>query len=144
MNITTSIIIDAPVEEVKRVFFDFPGYKTWNPFFKSIEVLDNETPIVGSQLKVVMQPEGGSQSTFKPYVLENSETLFKWKGTLLFEFIATGVHSFEFIPLGTGTKLVQSEEFGGFVFSWFKNILVDTEKGFNSMNKSLKEKVESK
>ncbi|CAH2351620.1 hypothetical protein CLIB1423_04S02168 [[Candida] railenensis] len=148
MSIVTEIIIDAPVAEVKEVFFDFPGHENWNPFFKSIKVVNADKPDVGTRLSVYMQPENGSAMTFSPTVLENSEKEFAWRGTLFFEFLATGRHYFQFIPVTENgkevTKLIQGEDFGGLIFYLMKGIIRDTEVSFNKLNVALKEKVEGK
>lgn len=148
MSIVTEIIINAPVAEVKKVFFDFPGHETWNPFFKSVKVVGADKPDVGTQLSIYMQPLNGPAMTFNPTVLENSEKEFAWRGTFLFEFLGTGRHSFQFIPITENgkeaTKLIQGEEFSGLLFSLMKSIVRDSEVRFKQLNVALKEKVEGK
>lgn len=146
MSINTEIIINAPIERVTKTFFDFPNHKNWNPFFNSIEVLDGKSLQVGSQLKVEIQLPNRLPQTFKPYVTELTAQSLKWKGTLLFEFIASGVHSFQFIPLTIDnkqvTKVIQSEQFIGIFFALATGIIKESESQFKKLNEALKREVE--
>ncbi len=137
-QITTSIIIEAPIEKVWDVFVDFKNYPSWNPFIKSIE-----GPIaVGEKFKAAI---GGMK--FKPVTQVFSPMKeFTWQGQLGLPRIFDGQHSFVFTPLEDGsTRLVQSEQFRGLLVPLMKKKLnTETLDGFKAMNEALKELAEER
>lgn len=142
-KISSSIIIDAPPSKVKGVFFDFKSYPSWNSFVTSIK---GDSQEVGSILDVEVLPPGKSKQKFKPKIVENSDTKFSWVGTLGSDYVFKGHHQFEFISVenGTKTKLIQSEEFSGFLSAPLLYFLkASTLKGYENLNEDLKKKVES-
>lgn len=141
-KISSSILIDAPPSKVKELFFDFESYPSWNSFVTSIKGNSQE---VGSILEVEILPPGSSKQQFKPKIVENSDTKFGWVGVLGSEYIFKGYHQYEFISVenGTRTKLVQSEDFSGFLSVPLLYLVKDsTLKGFENLNDDLKKKVE--
>ena len=83
--------------------------------------------------------------TFKPTVLafeKNKE--FRWIGHLLFPGLFDGEHKFELNDNRNGTTTFkQSEKFAGILVPLFKKMLDNnTKKGFEEMNKKLKELAE--
>lgn len=97
---------------------------------------------------------------FSPIVQENSPDKFGWTGALLGQWFFCGHHSFEFQPFGElgasgdtelgangeteSCKLVQMEKFGG-IAAYLILLLIgqQTKKGFNDMNKAVKERAEA-
>lgn len=137
-EIKTEILIHATTEKVWAILTNFENYPNWNPFIKSI-IGD---PIVGNQITVRIEPPDAKGMTFKPKVLiyaPNKE--LKWLGRLLFTGLFDGEHKFELIDNGNGTTtFVQSEKFKGILVPLFKKQLDNnTRKGFEEMNKKLKE-----
>ena len=142
-ELRTEIEIGAPPEAVWTVLADFPRHSEWNPFIRSITG-ELET---GARLAVRLQPPGGKPMTFKPTLLNvvpNEE--LRWLGRVVLPGIFDGEHIFELAPIDGGerTRFVQREEFRGVLvpFLW-KSLDTDTRRGFEEMNRVLKELVES-
>lgn len=142
-DIETSIVINAPVEKVRNIFLDFQSYDKWTSFIKSIKTKDASLK-PGAQLEVELGLNEGSVTKMTPVLLENSEKLFQWCGTLGHKYVFQGSHKFEIESIdGTKTKLTQSEEFAGVLKSpllWF--VKDQTIKGFQSFNEALKKESE--
>lgn len=147
-KIEASIVIDRPVAEVKKAFFDFENYPKWSRFIVSVENTTNEPgviPVENDVLAAKVQPANQSAMEFNPVVLTSTENEFVWKGNVAFDFLFLGVHTFEFVSLedGTKTKFSQAEKFTGW-FSWplLYFISQSTAAGFKNFNSSLKNYVE--
>ena len=135
-EISTNIIINAPVAEVWTEFIHFEKYPEWNPFVKSIE----GELIVGKKFKAKID-----SMSFSPVLKSNiPEKSFSWKGKLLFPGIFDGHHSFECIENEDGTTLfVQEEQFFGILVPFLrKKLNTEIINGFNAMNRALKDRVE--
>jgi hypothetical protein len=142
MEIKTQVVIDATPDKVWHALTDFDTYPNWNPFVKSII----GKPEVGKQITVSISPPGDKSMTFRATVLafeHNKE--FRWLGKLFFKGVFDGEHKFELIDWRDGTTtLIHSETFNGILVGLFKRKLENnTKRGFELMNKSLKNLVES-
>jgi hypothetical protein len=94
---------------------------------------------------VRIEPPQAKGMTFTPTILTfvtNKE--LSWLGHLLFAGIFDGEHKFELIDNANGTTtFIQSEKFTGILVYLFKKQLDNnTKKGFEEMNKKLKELAE--
>ncbi|TCI92796.1 SRPBCC domain-containing protein [Tenacibaculum sp. M341] len=135
-QITTSITINATTEQIWAVLMDFENFPKWNSFIKSI----SGTPKVANTLHVQLQ-----NMNFTPTVLKhrkNSE--FIWKGKLFMKGIFDGEHRFYVKDNGNGSSTFEhSEKFSGILVPFFsKNLDKNVTKGFETMNKELKDFVE--
>jgi hypothetical protein len=96
---------------------------------------------------VKIEPPEAKGMTFKPKILtfETNKEL-SWLGHLLFAGLFDGKHKFELIDNGDGTTTFrQSEKFKGVLVPLFKKQLDNnTKKGFEEMNRKLKEIAERK
>ena len=141
-EIKTEIIIEASAEKVWNILMDFERYPDWNPFIKSI----SGKPQVGEKLKVFIQPPGGNGMNFAPVVLaaqENRE--FRWLGKVLVSGIFDGEHIFIIEPVGDSKiRFIHAEKFKGVLVFLLSGTLKNAAKGFELMNKSLKERAENK
>ena len=140
-EIKTEIAINASPAKVWEVLTDFGNYPSWNPFIKSVT-----GPVkVGNKITARIEPPEASGMTFKPTILvfEPNKEL-RWLGKLLFAGLFDGEHKFELINAGNGTsKFIQSEKFRGILVPLFEKQLNDnTKRGFEAMNKKLKEVAE--
>ncbi|GME94433.1 unnamed protein product [[Candida] boidinii] len=145
--IVTEILIDKTPTEVQETFMKFDTFKDWSKALVKIDAngKDPKTLVAGDKLRVRLEPEGASPMNFSPVVVENTSGVFSWKGTLLADFVFRGTHKFEFVPVDGGkkTKLIQSEEFGGFLNPVIDYFTYDsTKKAFATFNESLKVKSE--
>ncbi len=135
----TEIEIDAPAERVWRLLTDFASYPQWNPFIRNI----SGQPSPGERLEVRLEPPGGRAMTFKPKVLNaepNRE--LRWLGHLLVPGLFDGEHSFTIQPLeGNRVRFVQREAFKGLLVPLFaRSLETNTQRGFEEMNRALKER----
>lgn len=142
-EIKTEILINATPEKVWSVLTNFDNYPNWNPFLKSIK---GEVK-VGNNITVTIQQTEAKETTFKPKVLTfkpNQE--ISWLGRLLMTGIFDGAHKLELTDHRNGTTTFrQSEIFKGILVPLFeKQLDSNTKKGFEAMNKKLKELAEQK
>ncbi|CDO93722.1 unnamed protein product [Kluyveromyces dobzhanskii CBS 2104] len=146
-DFTAVTIINAPPSTVRNVFLDFGKYSEWAKFITEIRLSDDKAgPVPGSTLKVTLSFDESSSQKMTPTINENSEDAFIWTGTLGTKHIFAGTHKFQFKPSADGqkTELIQSEAFSGFLRSpllWF--VGDKTQKGFETFNIALKNRVES-
>lgn len=140
-EIKTEILIHATPDKVWSILTNFDNYPNWNPFIKSIK----GNPKVGNKIVARIEPPQSKGMTFKPKILvfEPNKEL-RWLGHLLFKGLFDGEHKFELIDNGNGTTtFIQSEKFKGLFLPLFKKQLDNsTKKGFEEMNKKLKELAE--
>jgi hypothetical protein len=137
----TEIEIDAPSERVWELITDFASYPQWNPFIRSI----SGQPTPGERLEVRLEPPGGRGMTFKPKVLNvepNRE--LRWLGHVLVPGLFDGEHSFTIQPLEENrVRFAQREAFRGLLVPLFARSLDNnTRRGFEEMNRALKERAE--
>lgn len=136
-----SIEIDAPPDRVWAVLSDTASYPDWNPFIRRLEGELRE----GARLEVEIEPPGGRAMTFKPTVTAaDAGRELRWLGHLLVRGLFDGEHRFQIEDLGDGrSRLTQSERFSGLLVRPFGGTLRKTERGFEAMNRALKERAEA-
>ncbi|MFW6074479.1 MAG: SRPBCC family protein [Chloroflexota bacterium] len=142
-SIETSIDIDAPPEDVWTVFSNTARWQEWNPFVTSLEGEMKQ----GEKIKVRLEPPGGRPMTFKPKVtVLEPGSRFAWLGHLGIPGIFDGEHRFALEPLPDGkTRFHQGEAFRGLLVSPLLNRMESqVTQGFESMNRALKTRVESR
>jgi hypothetical protein len=139
-ELRTDLEIGAPPGRVWQVLTDFDEYPEWNPFIRSIE----GELVLGSQLRIRIEPPGVRGMTFKPTVraVEPGREL-RWLGRLFVPGLFDGEHRLAVEPLDGGrSRFVQSERFSGLLVRLFAKTLVATERGFVEMNEALKRRAE--
>ncbi|WP_411812625.1 SRPBCC family protein [Chryseobacterium scophthalmum] len=139
--LTTDIIINSTPEKIWAVLTDFTNYPNWNPFITSL----TGNFEVGKKIMVRIEPPEAKVNTFKPTVTAyEPKKKLSWLGVFLMRGIFDGEHKFELTDNENGTTtLVQSEHFIGILVPLFKKMLDNnTRRGFEAMNKKLKEQVE--
>jgi hypothetical protein len=142
-ELKTEILIQASPAKVWAILTDFENYQNWNPFIKSIK---GEAK-VGHKITARIEPPEAKGMTFTPTVLSfepNKE--FIWLGHLFFAGLFDGKHKFELIDNGNGTTTFRHGEiFQGILVPLFAKMLDNnTKRGFEAMNKKLKELAEQK
>jgi hypothetical protein len=138
----SEIEIGAPAERVWRLLTDFASYPEWNPFIRSI----SGQPTTGERLEVRIEPPGGRGMTFKPKVLNAEDNReLRWLGHLLVPGLFDGEHSFAIQMLDEHrVRFVQREAFRGLLVPLFARSLDNnTQRGFEQMNRALKERAEA-
>ena len=140
LELRTEIEIDAPAERVWTVLIDFEKFPDWNPFIRSI--LGH--PQVGSRLDVLLGASGTRPMRFRPTVkavVPNRE--LRWLGRIGLPRLFDGEHIFQIEPLGPlRSRFVQRERFRGlFVPLLARSLNRDARRGFEEMNRALRERV---
>ncbi|MFW1744833.1 SRPBCC family protein [Acinetobacter guillouiae] len=141
-EITTEILINAPIDIVWKTLTNFEDYKNWNPFIINVSGETHQ----GGKINVTIQNDATSKMSFKALVLENQENKqFSWRGKLLVKGIFDGEHKFRLEQISNNqTRLIHSEAFSGILVKPFlKNLQTKTKPGFERMNHALKVKLES-
>ena len=139
-ELKTEIIINAPQHAVWQVLTNFSEYPAWNPFIVSI----SGSPVKGAVLQTSMM-QNGKKYGFKPVITELEEgSRLEWLGKLSLNLF-NGNHYFILERLGSGqTRLLHGERFSGLLSGiLLKKIGEDTLRGFQSMNKALKQRAEA-
>ncbi|PIQ21585.1 MAG: polyketide cyclase [Cytophagales bacterium CG18_big_fil_WC_8_21_14_2_50_42_9] len=137
------IIINSTPEKIWAILTDFKNYPNWNPFVTSL----TGNFEVGKKIMVRIEPPEAKVNTFKPTVTayEPNKKL-SWLGVFITRGIFDGEHIFELTDNGNGTTtLVQSENFIGILVPLLKKTLDNNaRRGFEAMNKKVKELAEQK
>ncbi len=135
-ELRTGIEISAPLTEVWSILTDFDKWKDWNPISQASGVAS-----LGSKLSVTMSGDDGKDGmTYTPMVTKLEEPKsFRWRGKMMAGFLFTNDKVFELEEIGSGTRLIHSEEFSGILVPMFWSKL---NKGvppmLESMNDALK------
>ncbi len=140
LELRTEIEIDARPERVWAVLIDFEKFPDWNPFIRSIR----GNVQVGSRLDVLLGASGTRAMRFRPIVkavVPNRE--LRWLGRLGLPRLFDGEHIFQIEPLGPiRSRFVQRERFRGlFVPLLARSLNRDARRGFEEMNRALRERV---
>jgi hypothetical protein len=140
-ELRTEIEILASAERVWELLTGFAGFPRWNPFIRWVK----GDIKVGALLEVMLQPSGTRGMIFRPTILaiEPGREL-RWIGHLLVPGLFDGEHTFTIEPLGADhVRFIQSERFTGLLVPVFSRGLdTDTRRGFEDMNRALKELAE--
>ncbi|HLQ42528.1 MAG TPA: SRPBCC domain-containing protein [Thermoplasmata archaeon] len=140
LELRTEIEIDAPVERVWAVLIDFERFPDWNPFIRRI----HGNAQVGSRLDVLLGASGTRPMRFRPTVkavVPNRE--LRWLGRLGLPRLFDGEHIFQIEPLGPNrVRFVQRERFRGLLVPLLaRSLNRDVRRGFEEMNRALRERV---
>jgi hypothetical protein len=141
-ELRSQIEIGATAERVWQVLTDFVAYPEWNPFIRRV----NGRPEVDEQLVVRMRPSGTKGLTFRPTVMRvEPNRQLRWLGHLLVPGLFDGEHIFEIEELDQGRVLfTQREVFKGLLVPLLARSLDrDTQRGFEEMNRALRERAET-
>ncbi len=136
------IEIEAPAQKVWEILFDFDSYPEWNPFIRKIKGKVEE----GQKIEAFLQPQGSKGMSFSPRIVKvEPYREFRWLGRFILPKLFDGEHIFELKELKSNkTLFVQREKFRGILVPMImKNFGEKTQKGFEEMNKALKERAES-
>lgn len=140
-EIRTEIDIVASATCVWRALTDFELYPEWNPFIRRV----SGQCIDGGELRVTTASLFGILLNFQlkvDNILENRG--MRWLGQTLMAGLLDGHHYFEIHEMSPEkVRFIQYEEFSGCMLplAW-PMIAPLSRKGFDSMNKALKKKVE--
>ena len=140
-ELCSEIEIESTPERVWEVLTGFASYAEWNPFIRLI----TGKLEAGWKLEVHFASAGKREVVFRPKVLKvEAGREIRWLGHLILPWIFDGEHIFEIAPAeGSGVRFIQRENFTGlFVPLFWKELDINTRRGFNEMNRALKRRVE--
>ncbi len=133
--------IAAPTAHVYGVLIDFPSYHEWNPFLTSV----SGQLTVGQKLSVEMSLPEGKTYLLEPevtQVTENAEV--RWRGRFWFPALLEAEHFFVLSERPGGvTRVVQGQNFSGFLLRFGGNALTLAARGCVYLNQALKKRAEA-
>ncbi len=138
----SQIEINASAQRVWQLLTDFASYPQWNPFIRRI----SGEPTTGERLEVRLEPPESRGITLRLKVLDAEPNhQLRWLGHVFVPGLFDGEHSFVIQPLGEDrVRFVQRESFRGLLVSLFARSLDNgTPRGFEEMNRALKERAEA-
>lgn len=137
----TEIGILAPAERVWAIVIDTDRWAEWNPFARA-----SGRFAVGEQVSVTLSPPGKSSMTIKPTVVRlDAGRELRWLGHLGVRGIFDGEHGFRVVPEDVGRcRFEHFETFTGILSTPVMWMVGDaTRRGFEAMNRALKQRAES-
>src|SRR2546428_6274197 len=140
-ELSAEIEIEAPPERVWQILTDFPKFFEWNPFIRQM----SGEPKTGARLRVRLEPPGGRAMTFKPKMLNvEPHRELRWLGRLWIPGLFDGEHIFTIERLDEKrVRFIQREKFTGLLVPFMaKGLDRDARRGFEEMNRALKERAE--
>lgn len=140
-ELRTEVEIDAPVTHVYRVLTDFRHYEEWNPLIPSI--VGNLA--LGEKLSLELSLPEGKTYLLSPRVLQVTENAeLRWSSNFWLPALLEAEHFFLLSAAGEAkTRLVQGQNFSGFLLRFAGQALTQTARGFVYMNQALKKRSES-
>jgi hypothetical protein len=139
--IERQIAIEAPAERIWQILLDFSHFSEWNPFI--VDVAGEAVP--GTRLNVTIKPPGHRARHFRPSVLAALPAReLRWLGRWAMPGLIDGEHGFRLESQSTNrTLFIQHETFSGFLVpAVWRRIRNAFDKGFDAMNRALKERAE--
>jgi len=135
VSVTTQI--DAPPMAVWAVLTDLSRYPEWNPLFREAS---GEVAVGGRITLRAVQPANGRLMTVRAKIVAaDPGAELRWTSSV--PGIMSGEHSFVLTPLDGGTRLAQTEIYGGLLAATVS--VPRTETIFQAMNDALKQRAEA-
>lgn len=138
-TIKTNITINAPIQVVWHILLNFEAYPSWNPFITRI----HGEATLGATLKTTLI-NNGKENHFKPQITAlDPYQSFEWLGKLPLGMF-NGKHYFRLEKIDDQTtQLIHGEQFSGWLASLILYFIkAETVRGFEAMNKALKNRAE--
>lgn len=139
-QLSSEITINSSAERVWELITDFDDFPQWNPFIRRAtgEIR------TGAKLEVFIQPSRTKGMTFQPKVLTvDPPHELRWLGRLYLPWLFDGEHALIIEPSGENSvKFIQREKFTGLLVPFTPGLLRDTQRGFEEMNRELKQRAE--
>jgi hypothetical protein len=138
-TMSATVEIDAPPMAVWAVLTDLSRYPEWNPLFRAA----SGEITVGKRIRLrSVHPASGRLMTVKPKIVTAEPGVeLRWVSSL--PGIMSGEHSFTLSPANGGTRLTQSESFGGLLVPFSGQILARAQDSFQALNQALKKQAEA-
>ena len=142
-SLESEIAIRGTPEQVWTVLTDFGKYAEWNPFIRQASGEAKK----GARLRVEIHPPDARPVTFAPTVREALPAQeLRWLGHLWLPGIFDGEHAFRIDRVDEShVCLRQSERFRGMLVPLLPAAMYErTRRGFEAINRALKERVEGR
>ena len=141
-QLSSETIINSSANRVWELITDFGNFPRWNPFIRRATGKIK----TGEKLEIFIQPSGTKGMTFHPKVLKvdpNHE--LRWLGRLYLPWLFDGEHALIIEPSSKDSvKFIQREKFTGLLVPSARSLLRDTQRGFEEMNRALKQRAEQR
>jgi hypothetical protein len=136
-TVSATTQIDAPPMAVWAVLTDLSRYPEWNPLFREA----SGQVAVGERITLrAVQPANGRLMTIRAKIIAaDPGAELRWSASL--PGIMSGEHSFVLTPLNGGTRLAQTEIYGGLLAATVS--IPRTETIFQALNDALKQRAET-
>ena len=136
-TMSAMIQIAAPPMNVWAVLTDLSSYRDWNPLFREA----SGQVAAGNRIRLrSVHPANGRLMTVKAKIVAaDPGAELRWVANLT--GIMSGEHSFVLTPLDGGTRLAQTEIYGGLLAATVS--VPRTETVFQALNEALKQRVEN-
>src|SRR6202046_1178490 len=136
-TVSATTQIDAPPMAVWAVLTDLRRYPEWNPLFREASGEIGGTSRITPR---AVHPANGRLMPVKAKIVAaDPGAELRWASAL--PAIISGEHSFVLTPLNGGTRLAQTEIYGGLLAATVS--VPRTETIFQAMNDALKQRVET-
>jgi hypothetical protein len=136
--------IDAPPERVWRVLTDLEAYPDWNPYV--LEITGGQALGDTLTLTILQRNWDGPLTLFPVLSRREAPRTWGWHGSVGVPGLHETEHYFVLEPLSGGrTRLVQREEFRGWLPGWMnsEDHRAPTREAFRAMNLALAARVEA-
>jgi hypothetical protein len=136
-TVSATTQIDAPPMAVWAVLADLSRYPEWNPLFREA----SGQLAAGERITLrAVNPANGRLMTVKAKIVTaDPGAELRWASSV--PGIMTGEHSFVLTPLDGGTRLAQTEIYGGLLAATVS--VPRTETSFQALNEALKQLAET-
>jgi hypothetical protein len=139
-ELRSEVEIEAPLARVYAVLTDFARYHEWNPY---LPVVRGELTVGGKLAIELSLPEGKTYelSPEVTHVTENQE--LRWRSFWLLPALLEAEHFFQLRQHAGKTRVMQGQDFSGFLLRFAGNSLTLAARGAVYMNQALKKRAES-
>jgi hypothetical protein len=136
-TVSATTQIDAPPMAVWAVLADLSRYPEWNPLFREA----SGQLAAGERITLrAVNPANGRLMTVKAKIVAaDPGAELRWASSV--PGIMTGEHSFVLTPLDGGTRLAQTEIYGGLLAATVS--VPRTETSFQALNEALRQRAET-
>jgi hypothetical protein len=140
-QIEAAVEINAPAGRVWKVLTDFEAYPEWNPFIRRARGRLQ----TGQRLRMRLDIPQGPKMKLKVKIVSVAPgRSFQWLGVVGVRGLFDGLHRFRIEEAGAGSvRLLQDERFSGMLVPLLGGYVAGgARRGFEAMNRALKQRVE--
>lgn len=142
VEVSAGIDIAARADAIWAALVDLHRFRDWNPFIRRA----SGSLRVGRRVRLRVRTRFGVPLVFRATVtVREPRRELRWRGYFLAPWLASGDHTFTLETSARGTvHLEQREVFSGILPRLARRLLVpETRRGFDAMNRALKQRAEA-